>query len=91
MNKEELNELKQQAAERICEDYGGCVSDFSERGITVNGDVVCEIAYNEFCDEKFRYYTRQGFCCSTGAIGRRELFPNEEEEYKILDEFYAWY
>lgn len=87
MNKEELNELKQQAAERICEDYGGCVDDFGELGVKLkNNDIIVnKITYK---DGKFHYYTRNWVYDKPIY---RELFPHDDEEYKILDEFYAWY
>lgn len=83
---EELKELIELAAERIVKDYGGGVTDFAERYVFVKELFVDEITFNEKNDNIFRYYHWNGTSQS-----RVELFPTEEEEYKILDEFYAWY
>ena len=92
MNKEELKELIELSAERIAEDYYGNVTDFGEQNIVLsNGFRVDEITFNEKGDNTFRYYNNSFYTNSAGGFFRHELFPNEEEEYKILDEFYAWY
>ena len=86
---EQLKELIGLAAERIVDDYAGCVSDFGERNIVSKhgqGLRVDEITFNELGDNTFRYYNTSHY-----PNYRIELFPTEEEEYTILDEFYAWY
>jgi hypothetical protein len=95
---EQLRELIGLAAERIVEDYGGCVKDFGERNITLTNALpmsaglrVDEITFNEKSDNTFRYYNTSLYPNLTGGFIRYELFPTEKEEYKILDEFYAWY
>ena len=95
---EKLKELIELAAERIVDDYAGCVSDFGERNITLTNALpmsiglrVDEITFNERGDNTFRYYNTSFYPNSTGGYIRYELFPTEEEENKILDEFYAWY
>ena len=83
---EQLKKLIELAAERIVEDYGGGVADFAERYVCVKELLVDEITFNEKGDNTFRYYHWNG-----ASHMKVELFPTEEEEYKILDEFYAWY
>lgn len=94
---EQLKELIGLAAERICEDYGGEVTDFGERQVLASGKEfnvrhrVDKIVFDEE-NEKFRYYNQSSYHAPFGNdYMPYELFPTEEEEYKILDEFYAWY
>ena len=85
-------ELKEIVAERICEDYDGQVKDFGERNIILPNSLrVDEITYDEKGDAVFRFYNTTQLPNQTGGFIRYELFPNDEELYKILDEFYAWY
>ena len=90
-------ELREIAAERICKDYNGCVDDFGERQVLASSNQfnvryrVDKIVFDKE-NEKFRYYNQS---CYHVPFSKDympyELFPTEEEEYKILDEFYAWY
>lgn len=85
-------ELREMAEERICKDYNGCVDDFGEREIRLqNGMRVHKISFD---GTDFHYYNRWWYeDKKSGKVTPQyqEIFPTEEEEYKILDEFYAWY
>lgn len=83
-------ELREMAAERICKDYNSSVDDFGERDILLKDKTrINKIEYHE---DGFHYYTRYWAIENGKTTPKyREVFPTEEEEYKILDEFYAWY
>ena len=90
-------ELKEMAAERICKDYNGCVDDFGERQVLASSSQpgaryrVDKIVFDKE-NEKFRYYNQSYYYIPFSKdYMSYELFPTEEEENKILDEFYAWY
>lgn len=82
--------LVQLAAERIETDYNGCVDNFGEQDIKLkNGVRVHKITYE---DNQFHYYNRWWDKVNGKAVPKyKEIFPDDEEEEKILDEFYAWY
>lgn len=87
-------ELKTLAAERIETDYSGCVEDFWERGIGIKGGANgLRVDKIEYKNNQFHYYHISAIIEFGPQRGPRytEIFPTDEEEEKILDEFYAWY
>lgn len=75
-------ELRELAADRLCEDYNGSV-DVSERDLyTKFGNQVDKITYD---DNQFHFWTK------CGEDEYDEVFPCEDDIDYILDDFYAWY
>ena len=87
-------ELREMAAERICKDYDGCVDTFQDLNVFItSNDKRCRVEKIEYKDGKFHYYHVDKIVEFGPERGfhYEEIFPNEEDEFKILDEFYAWY
>ena len=83
-------ELKEMVAERICQDYDGCVDTFQDLNVIVTSNGKrCRVEKIEYKDGKFHYYHIDKI--TEHGVHYEEIFPDEEDEFKILDEFYAWY
>ena len=84
-------QLQELAADRICKDYAGSVDDFDYK-VKIKSEK--RIHKLEYKDDGFHFYTRQWKeNKKTGKVTPTyvEVKLDDEDEEKILDEFYAWY
>ena len=85
-------QLRELSAERICNDYNGCVDNFERDVNCLKGD---KRVHRMTCEDgvTIHFYHREWVKAINGKVKPNyiELHLTDEEQDCILDEFYAWY